>query len=307
MKFNKKSLKSGAMALIGSMLVVAGISVVFSTFGKNEMQNSSETFVQTVSVDGELTISSKALASFSPMLKAPYKSMDVYLSKEMKTEKPFTSVGASWEERSTEGASVEVQVRTMEDKKWSEWIDLAEEEDVKQDEVTGNFKRMYALFSSNPTQKLQYRFLMYGSKESAPIIRNQKWTFIHAGEMASYKVAPSPKYYSSPVKQLVTNVSLNGYKTNIITRKQWGANESYRYLTDNTQEPDLVELDPELIAPYKDELKFSRVVETDTKGKKYVWPLQYPEKVKKFIVHHTATTKNLNNPKQAIRDIYTIF
>jgi hypothetical protein len=45
-------------------------------------------------------------------------------------------------------------------------------------------------------------------------------------------------------------------------------------------------------------------VETDENGNKLTWPLSYPESVKKIIVHHTATTKNLDDPAQAIRDIY---
>ena len=32
--------------------------------------------------------------------------------------------------------------------------------------------------------------------------------------------------------------------------------------------------------------------------------MQYPEEIKKIIVHHTASTKNLDDPMQAMRDIY---
>lgn len=90
----------------------------------------------------------------------------------------------------------------------------------------------------------------------------------------------------------------------IIPRDQWGANESYRYLKDNDKKSDAIDLDDEYYEKFKDELQYSRVIETDEEGEEYKWPLQYPEKVVKFIIHHSATTKDLDNPAQAIRNIY---
>ena len=37
----------------------------------------------------------------------------------------------------------------------------------------------------------------------------------------------------------------------------------------------------------------------------YNWPINYLEKVDSIIIHHTASTKLLNNPKQALNNIYT--
>ena len=90
----------------------------------------------------------------------------------------------------------------------------------------------------------------------------------------------------------------------IITRAEWGANESYRYLENNDSEPELIELDEEFQKEFKSELKIVKTVEEDSSGDVYKWPYQYPKKVTKFIIHHTATTKDLDNPKQAIRNIY---
>ena len=75
-------------------------------------------------------------------------------------------------------------------------------------------------------------------------------------------------------------------------------------MSNNDDDPVLAEISGDYYNKYKDELQFKRVVNEDKDGDKYAWPLQYPNKVKKIIVHHTATTKNLDNPKQAIRDIY---
>ncbi|MFA6992518.1 MAG: SpoIID/LytB domain-containing protein [Candidatus Gracilibacteria bacterium] len=90
----------------------------------------------------------------------------------------------------------------------------------------------------------------------------------------------------------------------IIKRAEWGADESYRFLENNDSAPQLIEFSDETIQKYASELKYKKVVESDSQGRKYKWPLQYPEKVTKFVVHHTDTTKNLDDPKQAIRDIY---
>ncbi len=90
----------------------------------------------------------------------------------------------------------------------------------------------------------------------------------------------------------------------IISRQQWGANESYRYLKNNDQKASTGTVESDFYEKYKDELQYSRIVEYDENGDKYKWPLQYPEKVVKFVIHHSATTRNLDNPTQAIRDIY---
>jgi hypothetical protein len=90
----------------------------------------------------------------------------------------------------------------------------------------------------------------------------------------------------------------------IITRAQWGANEDYLYMTNNDSAPDLVQLDPDFATTYASELKIRKTTTHDSKGRAFKWPPAYPAKTTKFIVHHTETTKNLDDPKQAIRNIY---
>lgn len=92
--------------------------------------------------------------------------------------------------------------------------------------------------------------------------------------------------------------------TGVIPRETWGADESYRYMSDNSAEPILIELSEEFWEKYGHEISYTRIVEADENGNKYKWPLKYAENVSKIIIHHTATTKNLDNPAQAIRDIY---
>jgi peptidoglycan hydrolase-like amidase/archaellum component FlaG (FlaF/FlaG flagellin family) len=72
----------------------------------------------------------------------------------------------------------------------------------------------------------------------------------------------------------------------------------------NPEDVSIVESDDDYLSQFENELKYKKVVSKDEKGQAYTWPLQYPDKVSKFIVHHTATVSNLENPKQAIRDTY---
>lgn len=236
--------------------------------------------------------------SYQPLLIAPYKTADIFLSDEQKTDFNFTSVGLSWEQNVPEGTGVEAQMRLKSGGEWSEWLDLEEE----QDPVDPG--RTYAMISGNPSEVMQYKFIMYGDGSSTPVIQNTDWTFIKAGKTVSSTPAPSPKYSSLPALSDATYLALSSSTTTtVVSRSAWGADESLRYLDDGA-ELDLIDRDEEFYEKYKDELQYSRVVESDQSGGRYIWPLQYPESVEKIIIHHTATTSNLDNPTQAIRDIY---
>ncbi len=264
--------------------------------------NQAATQTETISAPEVITIKSRLFAS-QPMLLAPYKTMDVFTSPVEKSDFKFTSVGGYWEEIAPEGTHVDAEVRFEVNGEWSDWIDMEEEAD----RIT--IGRIYAMGSTNPATAFQYRYFLFGDGNKVPLVKNAKWTFIKAGEQTvTAKPAPRPKYSSYQPLSTATYLALNTDTltgdSDVISRAQWGANESYRYVADNNAPVQLVQLDPEFYSKYADELKYSRIVEADENGDKYKWPLQYPEKVEKIIIHHTATTGNLDNPAQAIRDIY---
>jgi len=111
-----------------------------------------------------------------------------------------------------------------------------------------------------------------------------------------------PDTVSGPTVALASAVFKTG--KDIITREEWGADESYLFLESNDSTPDLIQLDDDFKKTYSDEIKISRTVTHDSKGRAYKWPPEYPEKITKFIIHHTDTTSDLDNPKKAIRNIY---
>lgn len=89
----------------------------------------------------------------------------------------------------------------------------------------------------------------------------------------------------------------------IITRSEWGADESLRYASEEAEEEEIDEDEVEYYQTYADELDIEKVVKKD--GKNYlIWPYQYPNKIRKIIVHHTAGTGNLDDPAAAMRGIY---
>lgn len=90
----------------------------------------------------------------------------------------------------------------------------------------------------------------------------------------------------------------------VLSRVFWGANEELRVYDKDNPEALLAKLPENFYVRYAQELKLKKIVEKNEKGQLLTWPQQYLEKVTKIIVHHSATTKDLDNPTKAISDIY---
>ena len=114
---------------------------------------------------------------------------------------------------------------------------------------------------------------------------------------------------------LAGSTELNGLR--VITRNQWGADETLRYY-DPKEYPDSdsgssssSKLSSKVIAcnakikAYPDEYKYAKVIAME--GKNHLkWSLQYSPSVKKIIVHHTGETNITNNrpSDEMMRAIY---
>jgi len=293
-----KNPKKTAIGIILGFAIVA-LVVFAQSQVRPEAQMEAQTRALTIHQELNFEIDSRT-ASYEPMLIAPYKTMDIFLSNEETAGFEFTSIGGSWNEITPEGTKVELEVKFKEDGEWTDWIKTEEEEDAI------DIQKKYAMAASNPATAMQYRFILYGDGTNSPTVENIDLTFINTAEILELDPPPQPKF--SAIRPVSTATYIALISTNdpagVISRKEWGANESLRYLANNDTDPVLVEIDDSIYEQFKDELKYSRVVEEDEDGDTYKWPLQYPEEVKKVIIHHTATTKNLDDPEQAIRDIY---
>ncbi len=299
----KKNLTVKIVAAISVLLLLlSAISISIIALGSNIGANSGANAKNlsrdvygpsTIAMDSRKTV-------YQPLLIEPYKSVDVFLSPEHESDFGFTAVGGTWKEVAPPSTAVVTEIRFKENDKWSNWLHLdAEIESIDGDEIT-----RYTTASTNEADAMQYRFIMYGDGEKTPLIKDSKWTFIKTNKDVALKSAPVPQYGSSYNQSNITYLALKANAAGIITRDKWGADEFYRYMDNNDEEPELVSLGDDFYEKYADELKLSRVVEKDSEGDRYKWPLQYPQKVKKIIIHHTATTSDLKDPEQAIRDIY---
>lgn len=291
MKITKKIL---AAVLILGLITVVGIS-----WQKHESPD--KTMVKTIELSGDIRMEPRQTADQNALIE-PYGETYTFLSEEENPGFEFTSVGGSWEESEYIGGAVETEIQFKVDGEWTEWLKLEEE---IESELNGKVKK-YAMASSNPATAMRYKFLIYSDGNSTPVVTNAKWTFIRASENVDLEPQPQPKFAASSLSSNSTYLALTSNNSGVVSRSAWGADESLRYIqnTNAYGDAELVELGTDFYTRFKDELALSSVVDEDETEKKYIWPLQYPEKVRKFIIHHTATTKNLDNPAQAIRDIY---
>ncbi len=100
----------------------------------------------------------------------------------------------------------------------------------------------------------------------------------------------------APLLQSSTEVAARNFK--VISRAEWGADESMRYWTPDAGTETLGDAkDPstggasagcaDFATQFKNETGLSRVVTLGPKGESLVWPLQYATQIRKFVVHHT--------------------
>lgn len=207
----------------------------------------------------------------------------------------FTGVGLSWHQVKPTGTSARLFFRfnTLA-AGWGEWQEVIGDLDNKFGATEGSVS---TFVSTEKSSQLQYKVMLESDDSRlSPQIDNLEITYLNAQDN------PSVIRQESLVASITTPVNISS-PIKIISRTEWGADESLRYYTEDRPAPKLVAADPDFLKTYSAELKIAKTVPTED-GKDLTWPLQYPEKVSKFIIHHTATTKDLDNPAQAIRNIY---
>lgn len=225
-----------------------------------------------------------------------YETSHEFLSEVTRPEISFTSVGIIWNEFAPKGTSIDFEIRFDQDGRWSEWHKVPYDGDHK--DVHGEYDQETGLQSAflpiNMSRAYQYRVTLMGDGSVTPIISNIRVTAINAKAGAESK---------SHISAEITQDMISHDRIKIIPRSEWGADESLRVYRGSETVPPTVKLDAGYMDKFSDELQVVKKITTNEKGELLTWPLEYPEKVTKIIVHHTASTANLDNPKQAIRDI----
>jgi peptidoglycan hydrolase-like amidase len=136
-----------------------------------------------------------------------------------------------------------------------------------------------ALIFTSPTNSVRF-------KSSSPA--NLKTYIFFSDEIGGQAFDTSDLYASTQVA-----VS-NTFK--VISRNEWGADESLRYWTPEMEElyekngsSEKTSSDPcgDFATEFKYELEISYTKETDPSGNLLTWPLAYAKTLRKFIIHHT--------------------
>ncbi len=227
-----------------------------------------------------------------------YKMDKVYISDEIYGDFDFNAVGLEMLEDVPDGTSNEISIRFLYDDEWSTWVELE-----KDPESRGEFGESYSFIVTDTSEAFQYKVVMHSDDEyTTPLLNGISFQYIDS--MNSAKRSPIINLVGGLKKIVLSNGDLD-----IISRSEWGADESYRFFSGDPDEREEDDGYSSAIESnfweeeYDYELDIKKTV-THEGGELLTWAKEYSEDIEKIIIHHTATTTDLDDPKAAIRAIY---
>jgi peptidoglycan hydrolase-like amidase len=223
-------------------------------------------------------------ATFTTDTESPFK----------QTKNYFTGVILEYQQTSSVDDHVEIQLRFKDGLLNTEWVTVEANQDFKNKPGLQD-----GLINTNLTNKYQYRIhIEAGPDKIKPKIENLKFTFINPKAGTSEELIQNEQ---DGVQNLVAASTKATKKVKVISRKAWGAKDSYNYITSETAS--LSDSgDAEKSETANDDPDIEKVVSKEN-GYDLLWPYEYMKKVRMIVVHHTASTSDLDNPEQAIRNI----
>ena len=244
---------------------------------------------QTLELDTVLTLEEQPVASLTTE-STRYQQSNVFLSDVYET-RVFELLSINWEEEIPEQTAANIEIRFRDiDGTWSDWQHLHEDHDGPDHEHD-----LWSYVITSKSDALQYRaFLSTEDETLTPKISSLTFDSVSGGRQA-------------PIASL-SRLVFKDKDDSIVDRDEWGADESLRLAKNFShividEDHPVPEPDPKF--KYDADVdEYRKVVETNTNGEDFWWPLRYANKVKKIVVHHTATTTNLDNPGAAVRAIY---
>ena len=205
---------------------------------------------------------------------------------------PFQLLSLNWQEELPDETDAHLEIRFRDlSGSWSDWQSLNEDHDGHDHPE----EELWSYVITENSDAFQYRaFLSTNDASVTPKLANFTFDAVSGGTQAP-----------------LTRLGRSLFKISaedIISRYHWGADESLR-LAENFEHLTTDEVDeiPTVVDPkfkYDPDLDIVKTVSKNAAGEHYWWTQSYPKEVKKIIVHHTATTKDLNNPDAAVRAIY---
>lgn len=195
-----------------------------------------------------------------------YYKLKEYTSPPLKTDFDFNGVGLKLKGLFPKETLVDSEIRIKDkENKWTSWYKLEEVKDFPQKNfLNPNTKITNPVFLGS-SHTLQYKIKISTlNPKVTPVIRKVEVIYFDTENQIKFIDKIKEKISSSLFSPLLAKPTLK-----IISRKKWGADESWRF---------------------------------DSHGNE-IWPREYV-KVKKFIIHHTAGSNGRSNPKAVIRGIY---
>ncbi len=177
----------------------------------------------------------------------------------LKTEFPFNALFVKWEYKNLpENQEAEIIKPSFElyvsflNENWSDWIKMLPDPDsYGKDGSQIEFSSQ--MIPTKLTDSFQYK-IIFNSPEAKDNLKNLQFTYLDTTK--------------GPSKQLKISTASQADDLHIISRQEWGANETYRFDSNNND----------------------------------LWPAEYYTP-KKFIIHHTAGEGANNDPMATIRAI----
>jgi len=229
-----------------------------------------------------LTIALLIVLSFAATVSAT-----AHMSPVKKTAEKFTGVIVEYGTDHHEDLNLEI--RFKDGAKFTEWINVRPDIDHADH---GHTEKVEYLINTNLTDKYQYRI------DSVHAVEGLKFTFINAKSGESF----GPVVRST---SLLAGLDPNpSAKAKVIPRSEWGANDEYNYINGDDEQEDIEENNDDAEKEDEDdhEDEIEKVVEYEN-GNRLLWPMEYIKDIKMIVVHHTASTNELDDPEQALRNI----
>ena len=221
-----------------------------------------------------------------------YQKDRVFISNEFQAEFEFNAVSLEWGQIVSDETSIDLFIKFFEvdTGEWTDWIAL--------DNEGGQDYEGYSFAVTNTATAFQYKVSMHSDDSSqTPYLKDVSFQYVNTEDNS----------FEEPTA--LQKLEFSDGSIDIISRAEWGADEDYRFY--DGDEDELEDDDGKSSAIehelwgglYDDELEIADTTMYED-GERLTWAQEYPEDVTKIIIHHTATTSDLDDPESAIRAIY---
>ncbi|QQR54803.1 N-acetylmuramoyl-L-alanine amidase [Candidatus Peregrinibacteria bacterium] len=222
-----------------------------------------------------------------------YKEDGLFVSEIYETDHSFELLGLNWQQKLPAGTEAGLEIRFRSEKgNWSDWQSIHVDEDApSQDQAeveAGYDESLWSYVITEKSTAFQYRAnLSTQNKNVTPKLSDISFDYVQGGQSSLL----------NKFEKMVFDKDQS-----VVSREEWGANEKLRVASEPNDDFES-ELDEDDEVEYPD-MRIVRTIDENEDGKPLLWPQEYPASVEKIILHHTATTQNLDDPEAAIRAIY---